>query len=112
MILSVNLLSRINGDAPAHIPRAGRLDSSRVGLFNCQKPLLYKSIRTRSFDRYRYAEANHSQLLFSPPKGKGKSECLQNSLLETSLSKRPAKICRNCFPRSEPLNQRVWSKTV
>src|SRR2546423_14861223 len=64
------LLSRINGDAPAHKTiSAGRLDSSRAGLLrNFPKPLVFESIRTWSFDRHRFAEARPVRKLLLIPK--------------------------------------------
>ena len=61
------LLSRIDGDAPrAPSISAGRLDSSRAGLFQLLKPLL-KSIRTRSFERQPFRRSkSDSQLLLTP----------------------------------------------
>jgi len=60
---------------PAHkLSGAGRLDSSRAGLFQTSKPL-YLSIRTRSFARYRFAEANPIRSFFSfPREGEGISK--------------------------------------
>ena len=57
---------------PAHKTiSAGRLDGSRAGLFHISKPLL-QSIRTWSFDRYRFAEANPIRsFFFNPKNGKG-----------------------------------------
>jgi hypothetical protein len=72
--LPLILLSRINGDAPAHkMISAGRLDIREQAGFQLSEAALLKSIRTRSFDRYRFAEAlTDSQLLFIPEEGKGK----------------------------------------
>jgi RNA recognition motif-containing protein len=56
---------------PAHKTiSAGRLDGSRAGLVQTSEAALLKSIRTWSFDHYRFAEANpDSQLLSFPEKG-------------------------------------------
>ena len=53
---------------PAHNDQRWRLDSSRAGLFHTPKPLLFQSIRTWSFDRYRFAEANPIRKLLLSPK--------------------------------------------
>ena len=56
---------------PAHKTiSAGRLDGSRAGsLLNLRSRSISKSIRTRSFDRYRFAEANPIRSFFFIPKG-------------------------------------------
>src|SRR6185369_10001950 len=56
---------------PAHKTiSAGRLDGSRAGsLLNLRSRSILKSIRTRSFDRYRFAEANPIRSFFFIPKG-------------------------------------------
>ncbi len=69
--LQLILLSRINGDAPrAQIDQRWRFGSSRAGLFHTSKPLFFESIRTWSFDRYRFAEAHPIRSFFSTPEGK------------------------------------------
>jgi hypothetical protein len=57
---------------PAHKSiSAGRLDIREQAVFNFRSRS-FKSIRTWSFDRYRFAEAlTDSQLLFIPNTGKG-----------------------------------------
>ena len=50
------------------------------------------SIRTWSFDRYRFAEANLIRsFLFIPKKGKGITLCQQHFMLEIWLSKPPVR---------------------
>ena len=66
------LLSRIDGDAPraANIS-AGRLDSSRAGLFQLSKPLSSRASEPGPSRRNRFAQANPIRSFFSLPKGKG-----------------------------------------
>jgi hypothetical protein len=54
---------------PAPQMSAGRLDSSRAGLFQTVEAAL-KSIRTWSFDRSRFAEANPIRSFLLTPKGR------------------------------------------
>src|ERR1700738_1313864 len=72
----------------------------------------FKSIRTWSFDRYRFAEANPIRSFFSTPKRGKVYLCQRNFTLETSLSKPLARSCRNCSPRPARVNQRRSSKTA
>ena len=54
---------------PAHKTiSAGRLDSSRAGLVSHFEAAPFESIRTWSFDRYRFAEANPIRSFFFIPK--------------------------------------------
>ena len=64
---------------------AGRLDSSRVRLVSNSKRS-FQSIRTWSFDRYRFAEAqSDSQLLFIPLTGE-KYTCMSTKLYVGNLA--------------------------
>src|ERR1044072_3621761 len=65
---------------------------------------LFESIRTWSFDCYRFAEAHPIRsFFFHSQKGKGISLCQRNFMLETSLSKLPIRNCSNCLGRPAAL---------
>jgi uncharacterized membrane protein YgcG len=66
---------------PAHKTiSAGRLDSSRAGWLQNFRSRSSKSIRTRSFDHYRFAEANPVRSFFAFPK-RGKVHLLMSTKL-------------------------------
>ena len=64
------LLSRIDGDAPrAQIDQHGRFWKFESGLVSHFEAALFESIRTWSFDRYRFAEAIRFAASFHSRKG-------------------------------------------
>src|SRR5437762_6726711 len=97
---------------PAHKTiSAGRLDSSRAGLFKTSEAALYEEhpnlvLRPLPFRR----SQSNSQLLLFPKGGKVNSKCQQNSMWETSLSRLPAKSCNHCLLRPARSNQPASSK--
>ena len=98
------LLSRIDGDAPrAASISAGRLDSSRAGLFQTFEAAHLRASEPGPSNGNRFAEANPIRSFFLLPKGKGISICQRNFMLEISLSKPPARSCRICLLKPAPL---------
>src|SRR6185503_19519542 len=74
---------------------------------------LFESIRTWSFDRYRFAEVHPIRsFFFIPKKGKGISLCQRNFMLETSLSKPPVRNCSNCLVKPVRFNLPASWKTA
>src|SRR4029434_4532567 len=80
--------------------------------YEISEAALLKSIRTWSFDRYRFAEAHPIRKLLSFPKGKGKSLCQRNYMLETLLPKPPVRSFRNCLLKPARLNRQASWKTA
>src|SRR6185437_8814307 len=98
---------------PAHKSISAGVWKFESGLVSHFEAALFESIRTWSFDCYRFAEAHPIRsFFFHSQKGKGISLCQQNSMLETSLSKPPPRSSSSCLVKPERFNLPVLWKTA
>src|SRR4030095_5466846 len=96
---------------PAHKSISAGVWKFESGLVFTHLSRSFLSIRTWSFDHYRFAEAHPIRSFFSfPKKGKGISLCQQNFMLETSRSKPQLRNWSNCLVRLAQFNQLVLWK--
>src|SRR6185369_16643819 len=98
---------------PAHKLISAGVWKSESRLVSHFEAALFESIRTWSFDRYRFAEVHPIRsFFFIPKKGKGISLCQRNFMLETSLSKLPVRNCSNCLVKPVRFNLPASWKTA
>src|ERR1044072_4898797 len=98
---------------PAHKSISAGVWKFESRLVSHSEAALFESIRTWSFERYRFAEAHPIRsFFFHSQKGKGISLCQQNFMLETSLSKPPVRNCSNCLVKPARFNLPVLWKTA
>src|ERR1044071_3031183 len=98
---------------PAHKSISAGVWKFESGLVSHFEAALFESIRTWSFDCYRFAEAHPIRsFFFHSQKGKGISLCQRNFMLETSLSKPRPRISSTCLVKLERFNLLVSWKTA
>src|SRR6185369_7053994 len=98
---------------PAHKSISAGVWKFESGLVSHFEAALFESIRTWSFDRYRFAEAHpFRSFFFHSQKGKGISLCQRNFMLETSLSKPPPRSSSNCLVKPARFNLLALWKTA